>query len=381
MAPGEAIERIDNLIVGGGVAGLACARQLHDSGVPFVLVTDQLGGRLLASERGHPLGAVMVHEDYVHMLQHTQTTFKSRLLRSYIWNGTKGVHTLLRVNFLRMLRFGKVLTRFRESLNRLRIGTPYTCQKEIMEADPWLRELVSQSARDFIREHDIERLAERILGPLAGAVFLCDWQQLNAFHFCVGAYFTTGRPRRADWSDTVASLTRGYSDRIVIDKVESIEETEGGEAYRVAARERRYLAKRLVLSTPVAASAELMNVPSDAQQIHCHVFHIQGRRRSLYRPKCSLVMRPEDEVKLFDAQPDGIDVVYSAHVGPDFGRYYEDHRVLEHHFWQPAIQLSRADWRPLQPRPNLFTIGDYNVCGLEDSYVTGLFAANKIIAA
>ena len=44
-----------------------------------------------------------------------------------------------------------------------------------------------------------------------------------------------------------------------------------------------------------------------------------------------------------------------------------------------AIQLSQREWRPLQPRRNLFTIGDYNVCGLEDSYLTGLFAANKII--
>lgn len=49
-------------------------------------------------------------------------------------------------------------------------------------------------------------------------------------------------------------------------------------------------------------------------------------------------------------------------------------------YWKTAVQLSGNRWRPLQPRPHLFTIGDHNVVGLEDTYLTGLFAANRILS-
>ncbi len=64
---------------------------------------------------------------------------------------------------------------------------------------------------------------------------------------------------------------------------------------------------------------------------------------------------------------------------PDLAPYYEHHELAAQVCWKTAIQLSGADWRRLAPRPGLFTIGDYNICGLEDSYLTGLFAANRIV--
>jgi len=370
---------VETVIIGGGISGLACARHLHDANLSFTLIAEHLGGRLALSKRGHYLGAVMFNNDYIHVKQHARRSFKNRPWHSYIWDGTKGVNFMLRMNILKIFRLKKVFGEFNKTLNRFRAQAPHICQKTLMEKDPLIRKLVSQSAEDFVKEQHMETLTGRFLGPVAGAVFLCDWKQMNAFHFCVGIVCTGNGACNADWSHTIESLTKGYIDKIVIDKVESIEETDDGGTYRIRSKKREYTAARVVLAVPAAAGTEMLYIRNTAQPIDCHVFHIDGKRLDLYRPGRSLLMGPNDEIKLFFSLPDGIDVVYSGHTAPDFDRYYEYHTIIEHHFWKPAIQLSQDEWRPLQPKPNLFTIGDHNICGLEDSYLTGLFAANKII--
>ena len=331
-----------------------------------------------------------MNNDYIHVKKHAKKSFTSRPWQSYIWDGSKGVNSLLRMEFLKIPRLNKVFGEFNRALQQLRAQAPFTCQKQLMKQDPLLHKLVSQSAVDFVRENKLESLAEKLLGPVAGAVFLCDWKQMSAFHFCIGISCTGNGACNGDWRNTINSLTEGYADKIVKDKVLSIYELASGEGYHVNCGSKQYRAKNVVLAVPGAAGQALLsglgthldetdeeNVAAEA--VPCHVFHVVGKRRPLYRPKRSLLMGADNDIKLFFPLPDGIDVIYSSLAKPDFTRYYEDYRIIEQCFWQPAIQLSRQIWRPLQPRANLFTIGDYNICGLEDSYLTGLFAANKII--
>ncbi len=383
----ETVQELDTIIVGGGISGLACARQLHDKGMPFTLVTDHLGGRLALSKQGHYIGAVMMNNDYVHIKQHAGKAFTSRPWHSYIWDGSKGVNSLMRMNFLKIPRLNKVFGEFGHAFQRLRAQAPYTCQKQLMEQDPLLRKLVSQSAVEFVREQKIEAIAEQFLGAIAGAVFLCDWNEMSAFHFCVGISCTGNGACNGDWSNTIASLTAGYTDKIITDEIVSIVKADDGGGFTVSSSSRQYRAKNVVLSVPGASGDALLEkycstecpLVDNAERVPCHVFHITGSRKPLYRPKRSLLMGAGEEIKLFFPLPDGVDVVYTSTREPDFSRYYDDYQIIERRHWQPAIQLSRQEWRPLQLEPGLFTIGDYNICGLEDSYLTGLFAANTII--
>jgi len=346
-----------------------------------------LGGRLALSKQGHYLGAVMMNNDYVHIKQHAGKAFTSRPWHSYIWDGSKGVNTLLRMNFLKIPRLNKVFGEFGRAFQQLRAQAPHTCQKQLMEQDSLLRTLVSQSAVEFVREHKIEDVAERFLGAIAGAVFLCDWREMSAFHFCIGISCTGNGACNGDWSNILDSLTQGYTDKVIIDEIISIEKGDNGQGFIVSSRSKQYRANNVVLSVPGRAGDALLAQSSSvesqrvesAQRIPCHVFHITGNRRALYRPKRSLLMGAGEEIKLFFPLPDGVDVVYSSLAELDFSRYYHDFHIIEHHNWEPAIQLSKPEWRPLEQEPGLFTIGDYNICGLEDSYLTGLFAANKII--
>jgi hypothetical protein len=207
---------------------------------------------------------------------------------------------------------------------------------------------------------------------------------------CIGISCTGNGVCNGDWSNTIDSLTQGYADQIVNDKVLQISELSGGKGYQVSCDSKQYRGRNVVLAVPGASGQTLLdsldaswntnNQSNDAvEAISCHVFHITGKRRPLYRPKRSLLMGPTDDIKLFFPLPDGVDILYSSLAAPDFSRYYESHQIIAQRFWQPAIQLSKQSWRPLQPCSNFFTIGDHNICGLEDSYLTGLFAANRII--
>ncbi len=62
------LSRHETVIIGAGIAGLACARRLHDSGRPFLLITADVGGRIYTSADGTVnLGAYYVRADYSHV--------------------------------------------------------------------------------------------------------------------------------------------------------------------------------------------------------------------------------------------------------------------------------------------------------------------------
>ena len=58
----------ETIIVGAGIAGLACARRLHDAGRRFLVISENVGGRIQRSRDGAVnLGAYYVRADYTHV--------------------------------------------------------------------------------------------------------------------------------------------------------------------------------------------------------------------------------------------------------------------------------------------------------------------------
>ncbi len=61
---------VETIIIGGGISGLACARKLHENKKEFLLITENIGGRILTSEDGNfNYGALFVLKDYKHVLK------------------------------------------------------------------------------------------------------------------------------------------------------------------------------------------------------------------------------------------------------------------------------------------------------------------------
>jgi hypothetical protein len=47
----------------------------------------------------------------------------------------------------------------------------------------------------------------------------------------------------------------------------------------------------------------------------------------------------------------------------------------------PAFHLLGDVLMECERAPGLYLVGDHNVCTLEDAYITGIYAANRILAA
>ncbi|MGI9286937.1 MAG: hypothetical protein ACR2P1_16245 [Pseudomonadales bacterium] len=386
----------DTLIIGGGIAGLACARHLSDANIPFTLVTDTLGGRFERSAQGHYFGAAMLNNDHVKMKKYAKksTIRQPSHFQAYLWDGEKPRLAMLSASPIGFFKGLKAFGPFLKSMKKLREQMPHTCLTELVARDPLLSRLISQSAEDFAKEHGIEIISDKLFGPSAGAIFMVDWREMNAFFFCLGATWiglgslTGNGLNYHDWSDLVPKLTKGYADQIVIETVESVREINGGEAYQATSGSRTWRAKNLVLALPGSARVAFgqdigIEDTNPARDIDLHVFHIKGKRRAFYKPGCSLLLGMKVQVPMLFVLPgeDGpVDVLYANTGEPDFSTYYEDYKIIVHKHWSPALQLTKGPFRKLQPKPHVFMIGDHNIGGLEESYLTGLFAANKIIA-
>ncbi len=378
------MKRVRTLIVGGGISGLACAHALHAGGdEDFLLVSDVLGGRMLVTENGVNLGAAYLTPHYRHVLKFADLGPIVRMRDTYFWDGD-GFRTMLHPRSLlhagELARGYRLVIGFHRRLDRFRRKAGHVCQKALLERDPVLAGYVQQAATDLVADHGLWNVTRLFCGPLFHSTLFVPWEEANAFYFLANLAPAFLPTYTADLSRTTERLSRDYSDRVITAKVTEVERMRGGNAYRVAAAGEEYEAENLVMAIPGRNAAELMALENHTRNVPYCVLNVRGRRRRAYVPGKTVFLRREHPIRVLWPQADGSDILYSADEAPELSSYYHDGwKIVASVAWKTAIQLSNGRWRPLQPEPNLFTVGDHNIVGLEDSYLTGLFAANRIL--
>ncbi|MCK5030593.1 MAG: hypothetical protein KAR64_03940, partial [Thermoplasmatales archaeon] len=70
---------------------------------------------------------------------------------------------------------------------------------------------------------------------------------------------------------------------------------------------------------------------------------------------------------------------YYKNEPPPLKNYFKKFQVIAHKLWSPAGTINGCILIESNRGNNMYLIGDYNIAGLEETYITGLFSANKII--
>jgi glycine/D-amino acid oxidase-like deaminating enzyme len=377
----------ETLIIGGGIAGLACARRLHQAGKEFRLVTDRLGGRMFAGEGAmRNFGAMYVTDDYRHVGRFVERGTRLRRRDARFHDGRNSV-AMWDKQILRqrgaLLRLVAELFRLRRHLNRLRAACPTACQAKLLQDDPVLERWVKEPAAEFVKRNGLQSLNELSLDPVVNSTVFASADQVNTFYYLAAQFPLVVPTFLADFSKTLVRLADEFRRQILLERVIALGPAPDGD-YTVSTTAYDLRAKTVVIATPAHNSRVFcpdLDPREEARprEIPIVTLHVRGRRRSSYAPgKIVYLQTTEVATVLLPIGP-GLDMIFSRTPDPDLSPYYEAYEIIAQVHWKTAVQLSLGRWRPLAPRPTLYTIGDYNICGLEDSYLTGIYAANQII--
>lgn len=362
---------------------MACGRTLSDHGCDFVLCTKEIGGRMLTSQT-HEVnyGASYVTADYEHVLPYMGGGSRIRISDCWFLNKRRLTTFYCRETLLslpRLVALYRVATDYRRRLRRLRRRAVHEQQVDILRSDPVLSRYVRMSATQLVEELGLERLTNAFFGPLFFSTGFAEFEDANAFHYLDNLLSVLCTTYTADHSRCCEELPRGWRDRIVLGTVTDIRREPDGR-HVVASSAGYFTARNVVLALPHRDAAQIWRVPGSDRGVPIYVFEVKGERRNLFRDKSVVFFRPrEHDITILWRQSTGSDIVFSKLESPALERYYHRHEIVNTVYWPAACVLSDEEWVEQDLGGGLYLASDYNICGLEDAFITGFYAANRII--
>lgn len=371
----------ETIIIGAGIAGLACARRLHDAGRSFFLISPEVGGRIRRSGDGAVnLGAYYVRADYTHVNEFVVRGRRINRLEVRRYDSEGRGYTYwsrrLLLHAPQVVRFLWQLVRFRRRYERFKRRTVTVGQAAALRSDPLLWGLWQQTASEFIAQHRIGHLARWYLGPGLHGTTFSTLAEISAFTLLLGAL--PAIVPAYEFTLRVDRLVAGISNCMVSDAVTHVTRLEPGYCVETSSSG-SWLAEHVVIAAPIEVAKRLLPLPVIKKPVGVHMFEIAGKMKSPYG-QADIHLFPESEPTFALArQAGGIVLFASSQRHPDFDRFFDEWRVIEHVQWDPAFHLLGNALLAGDLGAGIYLACDHNIVGLEEAFLTGLYAANQII--
>ena len=371
-------KKVDTVIIGAGISGLACAKKLQENNRDFLIISENIGGRILTSRNETAnYGAFFVCSDYTHVLQHV--TIKTRIkLSDFCFHNNKSYvlfsPTLILYSY-QFMKILKLLYMFRKHLRHFRKISENISQKSSIENDHFLYKLYMQNASDFVKEQKMEKGTKKYLSQALYSTTFSQIKNMNAFSFLefllplITPIYTFKFEKE--------KMIEPFKDKIVNSFVKELKYK--NKIYEIKFDENIINAKNVVLATEINWSKNFAEVKKVNKPVSTNMLHIKGVPAVKYSSKLYHLFTPPSNVQAIANLTDGTYLLYYKNERPNLNVYFEDPEIIAHHFWNPAGTIDGHNLIESNRGKNLFLIGDYNVAGLEESYITGIFAANQII--
>jgi hypothetical protein len=372
------VKMVDTIIIGAGISGLACGKKLQENDRDFMIVTENIGGRILTSEYGTTnYGAFFVCSDYNNVLQHVTIRSRIKLNDFCFHNGKTYVlfEPILIAYIFQFIKTIQLLHKFRKHFYHFRKTCEYISQKKAIESDPFLYKLYTQNADDFVKTHNLQRGVQRYLSQALYATTFSQIKEMNALSFLefllplITPIYTFQFEKE--------KMIEPFKEKIVIGSVQNVTYKSG--AYNILFNGNTIQSKNVVLATEINWSKQFAGIQNVNIPISTNMLHIRGVPTATFSRKIYHFFTPPCNIQAIADLQDGTYLLYYKSERPFLGDFFKDAKIIAHHYWNPAGTINGHTLIESNRGNNLYLIGDYNVAGLEESYITGIYAANKII--
>ena len=354
----------DTIIIGAGISGLACARQLNKYDQDFLIISKDIGGRILTSEDGNVnYGAFFVCSDYDNVLKYV--TLKSRIrLRDFCFHGNKNTYVLFEPKLVRYLsqfiKTYKLLYTFRKKLRLLRKNSETVSQKKVIENDSFLYNLYIKKASDLIKEHKIVTGTDMYLSKALYSTTFSKVSEMNAFSFLqfliplVTPIYT--------FTFEKEKMIKTFQDKIKIGSVTDVKFKY--DKYLVKTADAILYSKNIVLATEISWSKDFADIKKVNNQVNTNMVHLQGIAKNEISWKNYQLFSPPGNVQAIADLKDGTYLFYYKNEPPPLRNYFKKFQIIAHKLWSPAGTINGHNLIESDRGNNMYLIGDYNIAGL-----------------
>ncbi len=364
------------------MAGMSCAMKLLEAGEDFLLITDDLGGRIKYSQEAKVnFGAYFVMSSYVNAKKlvskgqwinpldscfHISATDRFKAI---------SLHTLSQLSGL--LRFFFALREFSAHYEPYKQRCVNMPQKDALKADPYLEKLFSLSASQFAREKNIERVVTEYISKFTYACTGASVEQISALDF-LNVSMGMITPIHCLIFEPEAVVEK-LGSHLVYDTITRVENGDGWHLLNGKSGQ-KYQSKNIVIATPAATTKELLGLATIRQASRIYAFHVKAELKAVYGKAAMNLFPYTSEIMLTVRQHDGSYLIYSREKDSDLHQVCERFELLSSMAWEKAMYVQGSAFMEQQYGEGIYVAGDHNGLGLEPSAISGIFAANLIIS-
>ena len=372
-------KKYETVIIGAGISGLACAEHLNKNGEDFLIISKDIGGRILTSEDGNVnYGAFFVCSDYHNVLKYV--TLKSRIrLRDFCFHEKNYNYALFEPKILlyasQFLKIKKILNKFRKKLRILRKNSAFISQKQAIENDSFLYEIYMQKAPNFINNYNLKTGTDVYLSKALYSTTFSTIHEMNAFSFVqfliplITPIYTFKFEKNR--------MIQPFYDKIIIGEATDIQYK--NRQYKIKYNNTLVYANNIVLATQIEWSKHFADVKRINKPIDTNMLHIMGRPRDTIQRKKYHLFQPKNNIQSIADLMDGTYLLYYKKQHPNLSKFFISSKILSYKHWNPAGTINGHNLIEANIGKNMYLIGDYNIAGLEEAYITGIYSANQII--